>query len=70
VASPADLRQFDTLKKRSNPMPRRSFRRWLLAIMVATFAMFAGAVSPVSADQGDKQGWSLGSDPPRANAFS
>jgi hypothetical protein len=44
-------------------MPRRSFRRWLLAIMAATFAMFAGAVSPTSADQGDKQGWSLGSDP-------
>jgi hypothetical protein len=37
-------------------MPRRSFRRWLRAIMVATFAMFAGAVSPVSADQGDEQG--------------
>jgi len=49
--------------KRSNPMPRRSFRRWLLAMMAATFAMFAGAVPPVSADQGDKQGWSLGSDP-------
>ena len=44
-------------------MPRRSFRRLLLAIMAATFAMFAGAVSPASADQGDKQGWSLGSDP-------
>ncbi len=44
-------------------MPRRSFRRWLLAIMAAPFAMFAGAVSPASADQGDKQGWSLGSDP-------
>jgi hypothetical protein len=44
-------------------MPRRSFRRWLLAIMAATFVMFAGAVSPASADQGDKQGWSLGSDP-------
>src|SRR5260221_4721371 len=58
----SDLRQFDTLK-RSNPMPRRTFRRWLLAIMAATFVMFAGAVSPASADQGDKQGWSLGSDP-------
>jgi hypothetical protein len=44
-------------------MPRRTFRRWLLAIMAATFVMFAGAVSPASADQGDKQGWSLGSDP-------
>jgi hypothetical protein len=31
--------------------------------MAATFVMFAGAVSPASADQGDKQGWSLGSDP-------
>src|SRR5215472_17603705 len=44
-------------------MPGRSFRRWLLAMMAGTFAMFAGAVPPVSADQGDKQGWSLGSDP-------
>jgi hypothetical protein len=33
-------------------MPRRSFRRWLLAIMAATFVMFAGAVSPTPADQG------------------
>jgi hypothetical protein len=43
-------------------MPMRAFRRWLLA-MATTFAMFAGAVSPTSADHGDKQGWSLGSDP-------
>jgi len=44
-------------------MPIGAFRRWLLAMMAATFAIFAGAVSPASADQGDKQGWSLGSDP-------
>jgi hypothetical protein len=44
-------------------MPMRAFRRWLLAMMAITFAMFAGAFSPASADPGDKQGWSLGSDP-------
>jgi hypothetical protein len=44
-------------------MPMRAFRRWLLAMMATTFATFAGAVSPASADQGDKQGWSLDSDP-------
>jgi len=49
-------------------MPRRSFRRLLLAIMAATFAMFAGAVSPASADQGDKQAGR--SALTRANAFS
>lgn len=46
-----------------DPMPTRAFRCWLLATMTATFAMLAGTVSPASADQGDKQGWSLGSDP-------
>ena len=40
-----------------------AFRRWLLAVMAATSAISAGAVLPASADQGDKQGWSLGSDP-------
>jgi hypothetical protein len=43
-------------------MPIGASRRWLLAMMAA-IAMFAGAGSPGSADQGDKQGWSLGSDP-------
>src|SRR5262245_36978952 len=49
-------------------MPIRAFRRWLLALMAATSAIFAGTVSSASADQGDKQGWSLGSDP-RKRAF-
>ena len=44
-------------------MPIGAFRRWLLAVMAVTSAIFAGAVLPASADQGDKQGWSLGSDP-------
>src|SRR5262249_26233999 len=44
-------------------MPRRSFRRWLLAMMAATFAMFAGAVSPAPVDEGDRRGWPLGPAP-------
>jgi hypothetical protein len=32
-------------------------------MMVTAFTMFASAIAKVSADQGDQQGWSLGSDP-------
>ncbi len=44
-------------------MPMCTFRRRLVSIIASTLVALAGVVLPALADKGDKQGWSLSSDP-------
>jgi hypothetical protein len=41
----------------------RAYRRTMTALAAAAVTALAGIMSPVAADKGDKQGWSLASDP-------